>query len=140
MKKTTLFAATVVIILTMFSVFAENINVDVYSINDFHGYLTATPKVPGITKVISFLKNEKGQNPGGTIFVAAGDMFQGTVESNLLHGRNVIDILNYAGCDAMCIGNHEFDWGQNELKINTEHSKFPWLAANVVYSKNGKVS
>jgi 5'-nucleotidase / UDP-sugar diphosphatase len=114
-------------------------SIDVYSINDLHGYLTETKKVPGIAKLVTLIKDKQKLNPDGSLLFAAGDMFQGTVESNLLHGRNVIEIMNYAGFDAMCVGNHEFDWGQQELSNNAKLSKFPWLAANVVNAKDGKL-
>ena len=121
------------------SAFASEITIDAYSINDLHGYLSETKKVPGIAKLISFIKDRQKLNPNGNILFAAGDMFQGTVESNLLHGKNAIEIMNYAGFDAMCVGNHEFDWGQKELANNADLSKFPWLAANIVNSKDGKI-
>ena len=137
--KSTIFS---IIIFSFFavSIIAKNtVSLDVYTINDLHGYISETKKVPGIARLISLIKDKQKQNPNGNMLFAAGDMFQGTVESNLLHGKNVIEIMNYAGFDAMCVGNHEFDWGQKELANNARLSNFPWLAANVVNSKDNKV-
>lgn len=44
------------------------------------------------------------------ILLDSGDIYQGTVLSNLTYGnaiRAALDVMDY---DAVCLGNHEFDW------------------------------
>ena len=45
------------------------------------------------------------------MLVDAGDMFQGTLESNLGEGAAVVRAYNLLGYDAAAVGNHEFDFG-----------------------------
>ena len=45
------------------------------------------------------------------LLVDAGDLFQGTLESNLNEGATVVDAYNALGYAAATIGNHEFDYG-----------------------------
>ena len=45
------------------------------------------------------------------MLIDAGDMFQGTLESNLQEGAPVIAAYNLLRYDAAAIGNHEFDYG-----------------------------
>ena len=42
-------------------------------------------------------------------------MFQGAAVSAMTRGKVVADIMNYIGFDAMTLGNHEFDWGINDI-------------------------
>lgn len=109
--------------------------------NDFHGTLTGDGKKnPGISKFASFLKNEEKKNPKGTLILSAGDMFQGSADSNLLYGQPVSAAMNYIGFDAMAIGNHEFDWGIDKLKVRIAQSDFPYLAANIIDKSTGKTA
>lgn len=118
---------------------AQNIDIDIYSINDFHGALVADGKNPGIARIAAYLDAEKNRNSDGTVILAAGDMFQGSLESNVLRGMSVVEQMNLLGFDAACVGNHEFDWGQQTLRRNIDASHFPWLGANVIDVANGGV-
>jgi 5'-nucleotidase/UDP-sugar diphosphatase len=117
---------------------AGYISIKILSVNDFHGALAETGRNPGIAKLAAFLKAESAQNSDSTIIVSAGDMFQGTPDSNLLHGRPVMNAMNESGFAAMTLGNHEFDWGQDMLKDLLSQAKFPVIAANVLDKATGK--
>jgi len=108
------------------------------SVNDFHGALVEAGKNPGMAKLGKFLKEEKAKNPEGTLILSAGDMFQGTMDSNLLYGQTVVEGLNQIGFDAFAVGNHEFDWGLDKLRNRIDQGKFPYLGANVLEKKTGK--
>ena len=58
---------------------------DFYSINDLHGKLADGDNHIGVDELTTFLKNK--QQTENTILLSAGDMWQGTPESNLTHGR-----------------------------------------------------
>ena len=105
--------------------------IDIITINDFHGALVEAGKNPGAGKFAAFLKSERAKNPEATIFLSAGDMFQGSPDSNLLYGKTVVEVLNAMQLDAMTLGNHEFDWGLDKLKERVEQSHFPYVSANV---------
>ena len=110
----------------------------IYTINDFHGALFEDGSRKGIFKIGDFLIKEKEKNPDSTIILSAGDMFQGTAVSSMTRGRSVVDAMNIIGFDAMTIGNHEFDWGIEEVlkyqdgKIDNGEATFPFLVANVL--------
>lgn len=114
------------------------VQLQIISINDFHGALTESGKNPGAAKLVTYIEKVKGQNPEGSILVSAGDMFQGSPDSNLLYGKTVVDVMNYAQFDAMTLGNHEFDWGMDVLKQRILQSAFPYICANVIDKRTGK--
>lgn len=116
----------------------EQERIDIFSVNDFHGALSENGKNPGMAKLAGFLREEIAKNPAGSILVSAGDMFQGTPESNLLYGKPVVEAMNELGFAAMAIGNHEFDWGISVLQERIVQSRFPYLAANIIDKATGR--
>ncbi|HMK74508.1 MAG TPA: 5'-nucleotidase C-terminal domain-containing protein, partial [Myxococcaceae bacterium] len=89
----------------------------------------------------------------GVLLFDAGDLFQGTLVSNLSEGSVVIDAFNAIGYDAAAIGNHEFDYGPvgpavvpqspgddpvGALRARMAQARFPFLAANIVDARTGK--
>ncbi|WP_273334430.1 bifunctional metallophosphatase/5'-nucleotidase [Dictyoglomus turgidum] len=119
------------------------IEIKILHINDFHGRLqpyivksiSETIPVGGGAYLSYLINEERSKNPDGTILLSAGDMFQGTPISNIFKGEPVIKMMNYLKFDAMTIGNHEFDWGQELLQTWIKNSNFPYLASNII--KNG---
>lgn len=118
----------------------------IYTINDFHGCIFENGSQAGISKIGGFLKEKKDENPDTTLIISAGDMFQGTAVSSMTRGKSVLEVMNYIGFDAMTIGNHEFDWGIEEvLKYQDGDSTngeadFPFLACNIRDKKTGKLA
>jgi len=147
LRKTTLLA----VILTMFfslmlattpvvasTMTTDLVNLQILTINDFHGALMENGKNPGAAKIAHYIKDMKGKNPTGTLILSAGDMFQGSPDSNLLYGKTVVQAMNAIGFDAMTIGNHEFDWGVAILKERLAQSHFPYISANILDKNTGK--
>jgi len=116
----------------------ELIQLQIVTVNDFHGALTENGKNIGAAKLVQYLTEERAKNPTGTLLLSAGDMFQGSLDSNLLYGKPVVDFMNYVKFDAMTLGNHEFDWGISVLKDRIAQSQFPYLCGNVVDKNTGK--
>ncbi|MEN6347834.1 MAG: 5'-nucleotidase C-terminal domain-containing protein [Syntrophomonas sp.] len=114
------------------------VSLDILTINDFHGALTEEGKNPGAAKLGEWLKEKKASNPEGTLLLSAGDMSQGSIDSNLLYGKTVIEAMNQMGFDAMAVGNHEFDWGLDRLQDQASRAGFPILTANVTDKKTGR--
>ncbi len=120
------------------------IEIKILHINDFHGRLqpyivksiSETIPVSGGAYLSYLINEERAKNPDGTILLTAGDMFQGTPISNIFKGEPVIKMMNYLKFDAMTIGNHEFDWGQEFLQTWIKNSNFPYLAANILKDGN----
>lgn len=104
--------------------YAETNTVDIYAINDFHGEVNNMPQIAG------FLAARKKE---GAIILSSGDMFQGSMESNSNYGKLLTDCMEVAGFDAMTLGNHEFDWGIDNLKNLSENSGIPFLGANIYH-------
>ncbi len=77
------------------------------------------------------------------LLVDAGDEMQGSLLSNLGDGTPTgkgiptIDVFNDMGYDVATFGNHEFDWGQENLANRTEEAIYPYVTANIVQNDTG---
>jgi len=116
-------------------IYADQTEIRILYVNDFHGF--AEPYKPfgsdemygGIVYLsarVNSLRKEKV-----SLLLSAGDMIQSNNWANLSQGESVIELMNTMRFDAMVIGNHEFDFGQDVLKKRISETKFPVLGANV---------
>lgn len=53
------------------------------------------------------------------------------MESNSNYGKLLTDCMKEAGFDEMTYGNHEFDWGMDNLRTLASESNIPFLGANI---------
>lgn len=63
-------------------------------------------------------------------FFHAGDCFQGTLYFSLFKGVANAELLNALNIDAMALGNHELDMGNQPVADFLSRIKFPMLAGN----------
>src|SRR4051812_9894789 len=118
--------------------------------NDLHGALDRLPLFAGF---VANLRAARAADGGGVVLVDAGDLFQGTLESNLAEGADVIRAYNELGYTASAIGNHEFDYGpegapviasgpdqdpRGALKARVSEAKFPFLVTNILDAQSGQ--
>nr|MBA2815318.1 Inner membrane protein YbaL [Candidatus Pantoea persica] len=68
---------------------------------------------------------------GGALILSAGDVNTGVPESDELDAEPDIRGMNLIGCDAMALGNHEFDHPLAVLRKQEGWARFPFLAANL---------
>ncbi len=131
------------------------VTITVVGINDVHGQLNASAKNGGfvdISAYVNALRSLRAGDGGAVLVVDAGDMWQGTLESNLVEGMTMVEAYNALGVAAAAIGNHEFDFGpvgalaiprgpkddpRGALKQRAREADFPLLAANLVDGATG---
>ncbi|CCN81555.1 putative 5'-nucleotidase [Vibrio nigripulchritudo SFn27] len=74
-------------------------------------------------------KNAESQNRR-FLFFHAGDCFQGTLYFSLFKGRANAEMLSALNPDAMVVGNHELDMGNEPVADFLDHISFPMIASN----------
>lgn len=152
-QKNRLFSAKLILILLFFieilafpAFAAGELDLYVLHTNDFHGYLlpyedkrVAPPpmKIGGAAYIAGLIEQHRAIYRENTLLLDAGDIAQGTPVSNIFRGVPVIDYMNTIHYDAMCLGNHEFDWGQDTLRDMMGRLKFPVLCANLIKESSG---
>ena len=100
----------------------------VFHTNDTHGYLQGDGES---TVGIDLVAGVRDATPN-SLLVDAGDATQGMPLASLDKGASVVSLMSAAGYQAMCLGNHEFDFGQDNLIANAGAATFPFLGANVL--------
>ncbi len=71
------------------------------------------------------------------LLLSAGDDFQGAPLVNVSKGEAAVEFMNASNYDAMTVGNHEFDYGAEQLAKLEEEMNFPMLAANIINKSDG---
>lgn len=110
--------------------------VNVYYVNDVHGSFKRDDdnREAGMAYISSYLKYKKSVE--NCLILSGGDMFQGGVECNNTKGKIMIDAMNNIGFDAMVLGNHEFDWGEEVIANNSALMDFPLISCNTFYANS----
>lgn len=111
---------------------------DFYSINDLHGKFADADSNIGVDELTTYLKSAR-KTDQNAIFLSAGDMWQGSSESNMTKGQIIVDWMNELDFTAMAIGNHEFDWGEEYIKSNAKLAEFPFIAINIYDRQTNKL-
>jgi 2',3'-cyclic-nucleotide 2'-phosphodiesterase/3'-nucleotidase len=117
-------------------------SVRVLATTDFHGAILPGRRnnrpVGGSATLAAWIAALRAEDPEGTVLVDGGDMFQGTMISNLAFGRPVVEQMNALGYTAAAIGNHEFDWTADTLERRVGEMRFAALGANMLQVRDGK--
>ncbi|MBN2372913.1 bifunctional metallophosphatase/5'-nucleotidase [bacterium] len=100
------------------------------------GWLEGRPLIGGVAALAGYVKRMR-EKDSNLIWVVAGDMFMGHYIDSLTHGRAMIEFLNLIPPDCFALGNHEFDYGIDNLRQRIEEAKFPVICANLM-SREGK--
>ncbi|MBL8582112.1 MAG: 5'-nucleotidase C-terminal domain-containing protein [Rhizobiaceae bacterium] len=89
-----------------------------------------------LTAIADARKALEGQN---VLLLNGGDNFQGSLFYTTYKGAVEAEFLNQMKFDAMTVGNHEFDDGEDALVPFLEKVQFPVLSANVQPNAQSKV-
>lgn len=109
---------------------AQEMDFTVLFTNDTHGRVEEGGYAGmGFPKLATLVKDYRSK--GDVLLLDSGDTFHGQTIVNLNEGEAIVNIMNEMGYDAMTLGNHDFNFGQERIKELDEMSDFPLLAANL---------
>ncbi len=134
----------------------EPLRLTLIGTNDVHGALLPGEDRGGLAALsghVNAVRAARQDDGGAVLLIDAGDMWQGTLESNITEGASVVAAFNALQYTAAAIGNHEFDFGpsgplpipgseaddpRGALKQRAKEARFPFLAANLIDEATGK--
>ena len=104
-----------------------------YSEIDSYANTAATEgKVGGYAQIAGLVKALKqGIWEQNTLFVDAGDTFDGSPVAQMTRGQAVVPVLNAMGYDAWTPGNRDFAWTKADFMSVTGQLNFPMVCANL---------
>jgi len=109
---------------------ASTSTITILHTNDTHSHIE---EIARRVMIIKQVRKEVGRER--LLLLDAGDVFSGTPYFTIYKGSADVRFMNYAGYDAMTLGNHEFDMGPKVLANFIEKARFPVLCANFDFSK-----
>lgn len=99
--------------------------------NDVHG------AVDGYAYIAQLAKDY--EEMGAEVIIAdAGDYSQGNLYVNANRGADAVTMMNAAGYNVATVGNHEFDFGIDQLKANLKDAKYKTVCCNIL-DKDGNL-
>lgn len=130
------------------------VHLSILGTNDVHGQLLAAGERGGLVTFSGYVNALRAAAiSDAVLLIDAGDMWQGTLESNSSEGAAVVAAFNELGYAAAAIGNHEFDFGpvgprpipagddddpRGALRLRAAEAEFPLLAANLADQQTGQ--
>ncbi len=99
--------------------------------NDVHG------QIDGYA-YIAALKTELEGRGAEVILADAGDFSQGDPNVSVSKGASAVEMMNAAGYTVAAPGNHELDYGYDQMIANLKDAKFQVVCANIL--KDGEAS
>lgn len=106
--------------------------------NDIHGGFIPNPDDEEATDgglegyaTVSYVKKDFESKGATVILVDDGDYSQGSIYVSLNKGAAAAELMNEVGYDIVGLGNHEFDYGVDQLKSNFEGKNYKVLCSNV---------
>ena len=83
----------------------------------------------GYLRRIAMLKEERQKHPDLLLF-DSGDFSQGSSYYTMFKGDVEVELMNQMGYDAVTIGNHEFDFGLDNMVRIFRKANFPIVCSN----------
>ncbi|MBX3598092.1 MAG: 5'-nucleotidase C-terminal domain-containing protein [Rhizobiaceae bacterium] len=128
---------------------------NILHINDWHSRIESNNKyestcsaeeetenkcIGGAARLLTAINQERAKLDGQNVLLLnGGDNFQGSLFYTTYKGKAEAEFLNQMKFDAMTVGNHEFDDGEDALAPFLDVIQFPVLSANVQANAASKV-
>jgi 2',3'-cyclic-nucleotide 2'-phosphodiesterase (5'-nucleotidase family) len=121
---------------------AGSVSITLLDTTDTHGriepwdYYAGKPANIGLAKIATLIKQQRAESPEA-LLLDCGDTIQGTPLAYYFASKDtskpnpMIAAFNLLHYDAMAVGNHEFNFGEEAMWKAKQESQFPWLAANI---------
>ncbi|MCQ2770688.1 MAG: bifunctional metallophosphatase/5'-nucleotidase [Clostridia bacterium] len=118
---------------------SEQNNVVVLFTNDVHCGIDSKDGEANIGYAgLSALKKDMSEKYKYVVLADCGDFSQGSYEGIVSKGEYIVELMNAVGYDYSIFGNHEFDYGIEQLKKNVQNSNAQFLCSNISYYGNGE--
>ena len=109
---------------------------------DSNGNPTVTKKTAGSLEQYAYIAALKAEYEakGAKVIVAdAGDYSQGSPYVSFTKGANGVAMMNAAGYNVATLGNHEFDYGYDQLVNNLKAANYTTVCCNILDADGNKL-
>ncbi|XP_071495996.1 mannosylglucosyl-3-phosphoglycerate phosphatase-like [Diadema antillarum] len=92
--------------------------------------------VGGAARFATVVKEYMDRNP---LILFSGDCLNPSILSAFTKGQHMVPVLNEIKVNTAVYGNHDFDFGVDNLEDIVKETKFPWLLSNVIDDFTGQM-
>jgi 5'-nucleotidase / UDP-sugar diphosphatase len=110
---------------------AEPIKLTLFTFKGVDEIVSIEKSKSSLAAIMTLLEEER-KNSSNHFTLLNGDFLSPLCLSAIDKGAHIIDLLNTLKIDLAIPGNHEFDFGTEELKKRIGESNFSWLASNII--------
>jgi 5'-nucleotidase len=133
-RKVLLLLVMFVMVVSMVSAQEDTFALTVLHTNDTHTWHEPQGDGNGGVARQAAVVNQIRAEGGNVILLDGGDRFTGTLYQTQYFGQDNVQIMNLLDYDAMALGNHEFDYGEDVLLSFLQELNFPAVAANIDFT------
>lgn len=108
--------------------------------NDTHAAHEPNSAGNGGVAIQRAVVNQIRAEAANSLLLDAGDRFTGTLFHQQYKGQDNVQIMNLMGYDAMTLGNHEFDNGDDVLAAFIGGLNFPVVSSNIDFSQSAALA
>jgi len=117
-------------------IYAEQVKFVIVHTNDVHSYVEGADNKGGILRLATYLKDirskESRDSNSSVLYLDSGDYLSGSLVSFVDKGHFVMWAARYfLKPAAIAVGNHEFDFGRENLNTQINKTGIPLLACNL---------
>ena len=148
MRKVFALLTSLLIVLSLFGCKPKtNGEVTIVYTNDIHTHInnTKTDDNGNEIKLLNYgsikaLKDDLIASGKQVLLLDVGDHIQGTAYGGIDSGESIVKIVNAVGYDAATLGNHEFDYGQQQVfNLINNIATYPFLSCNFYSISDNKL-
>jgi 5'-nucleotidase / UDP-sugar diphosphatase len=108
--------------------------------DDEHGWMAGKKDGSGAAEMMGLWRALEGYGTDESLLVlSGGDNWTGPAISTWFDGQGMVETMNAMDYDASAVGNHDFDFGLDQLKARIVEAGFPFLSANLRDKTTGNV-
>lgn len=101
--------------------------------NDEHGHIYENDGwYKGVALYEMWEEEEKNCTNCTVVKLSGGDNYTGTAVSTFFKGASMAEVMRLLGYRVSALGNHEFDFGERELKNNAKTANIQYISSNLV--------
>lgn len=106
--------------------------------NDVYDIFPSESEPVGGAARFAKLVKDQCQGDCRPLILFSGDCLNPSTLSAFTKGEHMVPIMNTIGVDVAALGNHDFDFGIEELEKRMAEFQFPWIISNVLDSRTNK--
>ncbi len=110
--------------------------------NDEHGWMEGTDESNSAANLVQLWREQEAYSQETAekfLLLSGGDNWTGPAISTWNQGESMVELMNAMGYTASALGNHEFDFGLDNIRLRSAEADYAYLSANTLRRETLKV-